>query len=270
MLVDKVMAESKMVHNMNHLLIHVVVMSEVQKFIKKKIVQQAINKESEQVRFSISLDSITNTRLEALAQNLGLSKSAFCAELIASALIDAESVLNLTDYDDIEKIELEIPEDDLDEGDDLEIPEDDLDDAIELEIPEEDLDEDDNLEMLETPEDDDSLITIRPQKLLRTNRLTKKPKTNLRVTMPNGNVIMNPTAAQTFAEVIAGFGVEKVKALGLRRCRFDLVSTQKHKEYQQYPIGRYLVMTKTSTIDKKKTLEEIANLLGTNIEIEII
>jgi hypothetical protein len=254
MLVDKVMPESKMVHNMNQKMIHIMVMSEVQKLIKKKIAQQVTSKESEQVRFSISLDSNTNSRLEALAQGLGLSKSAFCAELIASALIDAESVLDITNYDDIEEIDPDIP--DLDEDYDLDYSnEDDI----------EDLEADDLVEI----DEDDSLITTH-QKLLRTNRLTKKPKTNLRVKMPNGNIIINPTAAQTFAEVIAGFGVEKVKALKLKQCRLDLVSTQKHQEYQPYPIGRYFVMTKTSTSYKKKTLEKIANLLGTNIEIEII
>lgn len=99
---------------------------------------------------------------------------------------------------------------------------------------------------------------------------TKSKKTNLEVVMPDGSVISNRFAYQTFCEVIERLGPEKVAALGLRQSGIDLVSKVEDDFYQQHRIrGGYLVLTHSSTEQKKKHLDEISTLLNIKCSVAI-
>ncbi len=99
---------------------------------------------------------------------------------------------------------------------------------------------------------------------------TKSVKTNLRVTMQNGRVIQQPSAAQAMVEAIEEFGIEKVRNLGHTVCGVDLVSKSRHEKYNQNTTGDYFICTHSCTKNKQQLLLEIAESLGQKITVEIV
>jgi hypothetical protein len=97
----------------------------------------------------------------------------------------------------------------------------------------------------------------------------KNPKTNLRITMSDGDVIFRKTADQAFVEAITRLNIEAVRRLQYKCCRVDLVSNYKSHE-SQYSVGKYWIMTRMSTLRKKEVLEKIANTLSKKIRVEVI
>jgi signal recognition particle subunit SEC65 len=90
------------------------------------------------------------------------------------------------------------------------------------------------------------------------------------VTMPNGEQIHLSTGADTFVEVIEKLEIEQVRRLGLKIGRYQLVSP-----YDDYPnstrrSGNYWIITNTSTKQKKRLLEKIAERLRVSLKVEII
>jgi predicted HTH domain antitoxin len=71
----------------------------IQKLIMNKVQQLArkSNQQEESVRFSVSLIQSDNSRLEDCAEIMGMSKSAFCSELLTAALGDFEEALSKPD-----------------------------------------------------------------------------------------------------------------------------------------------------------------------------
>lgn len=99
------------------------------------------------------------------------------------------------------------------------------------------------------------------------------PKTVLRVTMPDGSVIERKSAKATFVDVIKLIGVKRVRKLGLKFCRVPIISNTRDDKYgkAQIDVGDgWLILTHSSTADKKKQLDKIAKELGLNIVVEII
>lgn len=99
------------------------------------------------------------------------------------------------------------------------------------------------------------------------------PKTLLRVTMPDGIVIERKSAKDTFIDVIKIIGVNKVRPLGLKFCRVPIISNTRDAKYgkAQFDVGGgWLILTHSSTADKKKQLDKIAKSLSLNIKVEII
>lgn len=99
---------------------------------------------------------------------------------------------------------------------------------------------------------------------------TKSKRTNLRITMQDGRVIQQPTAAGAMVEVIKAFGIKKVSNLGHKVCGVDLVSKSRHEKYGQNRTGDYLICTHSSTKNKQNLLLEIAKSLGQKITVEIV
>jgi hypothetical protein len=214
-------------------------MSEIQKLIQDRLAQKAGNREPEQIRFSVSLDSEINVKLEHLAQILDLSKSACAAELITRSIQEAEQVLST------KVSHLETPPSPVAQVPSPPQP------KPPTPVP-----------TIPNPKTDQrSIVPI--SKIKR----KKEPKTNIQVTFADGTIIENSQAAPTFAEVIGKMGVEKVKALGIPCCGDELVSLDKHDKYKQYQIGKYYVFTHTSTKVKIKKLLEISNTLKIGIKI---
>lgn len=99
----------------------------------------------------------------------------------------------------------------------------------------------------------------------------KSPRTNLKVTLPNGKIIVNNYAYETFLYVVIFAGVDQVRALGLTQCNMPLITNKKIDLYNQKEIseGLYL-MTHSSTKDKKIQIEKISEILGLGLTVEII
>lgn len=98
-------------------------------------------------------------------------------------------------------------------------------------------------------------------------------KTRLKVTMPDGTTIEHKAAKDTFVEVIRRIGLERVRPIGLKFCKVPIVSNTRDSKYgkSQVPVeGGWLVLTHSSTNDKKKQLDKIAKALHLNIKVEIV
>lgn len=106
---------------------------------------------------------------------------------------------------------------------------------------------------------------------IKRNSPTKSAKTNLRVTLPNGNVIENRFAYETLQEVVMIVGVEKVRPLSIVQCGVPLISNTQDDFYNQKEIakGIYLI-THSSTGQKKQQLEKISEALHLNLKVEIL
>ena len=92
----------------------------------------------------------------------------------------------------------------------------------------------------------------------------------IRVTMPNGQVIQRPIAADTLADVIETLGLETVRKLNLTIAGVPLVGTSRHMVYMQKERGRYFVMTHCDTMQKKKKLEQLADRLGIRLRVDVV
>lgn len=97
--------------------------------------------------------------------------------------------------------------------------------------------------------------------------------TQLRIILPNGKIIESKIVADTFAKFIKHVGVKKVKSLGLQCRNVPLISTDKeslsdigHKDLGN---GLYLI-THSSTLQKKRQIEKIADLLNLDIKVEFV
>lgn len=97
----------------------------------------------------------------------------------------------------------------------------------------------------------------------------KSPKTGLIVKFPNGKVINNRFAYETFIETIELIGVERVKKLNLKILKHDLISKNESIYMQHKTKEGYLIITHSSTKSKKDILERISNEYNLGLEIEI-
>ena len=88
--------------------------------------------------------------------------------------------------------------------------------------------------------------------------------TRLDVTMPNGENIAHHMAVDTFAEVIEKLGIEEV-----RRVYLYLVSTSQSPQYNRQ-VGEYYVRTQSSTREKKRQLERVAERLGIQLTVDTV
>jgi predicted HTH domain antitoxin len=74
-----------------HKVIQQLIMNKVQQLARKS------DQQEESIRFSVSLMQSDNSRLEDCAEIMGMSKSAFCSELLTAALDDFEEALSNPD-----------------------------------------------------------------------------------------------------------------------------------------------------------------------------
>jgi hypothetical protein len=96
---------------------------------------------------------------------------------------------------------------------------------------------------------------------------SKKLPFLLQVVFPDGTVIADNKATQTFVQTIEKIGIEKVVQLNLD----SIVRTDKNFERtaQLVQIGNCFVNTHSSTTEKKRQLEIISNLLNLNLKVEV-
>lgn len=91
--------------------------------------------------------------------------------------------------------------------------------------------------------------------------------------MPDGTVIENAKAKDTFVEVICRLGIERVRQLGLKFCKVPIISNTRDAKYGKAQVavdGGWLILTHSSTNDKKKQLDNIARSLRIKMKVEIV
>ncbi len=99
------------------------------------------------------------------------------------------------------------------------------------------------------------------------------PKTGLRVTLPDGRVIAHPKASDTFIDTLLAIGIDRVRPLGVKFCKIPIISNTRDKKYghAQHDVGNgWMILTHSSTADKKKMLDKIAKALNLNMKVQII
>lgn len=101
--------------------------------------------------------------------------------------------------------------------------------------------------------------------------ITRSARTLLRVILPSGVKIEEESAKDTFLAAIKEADVEKVKELNLEMCNIPLVSSSHNTSYSQVEIEPGMwVITHSSTIDKKRKLEQISQMLNLGWIVKII
>ena len=104
-------------------------------------------------------------------------------------------------------------------------------------------------------------------------RVVINPRTRLKITMPDGSIIEEQSAWESFYKFVLKVGVDKVRAVGLICNKIPLVSNTVDKKYQtaQKPLGNgWLLMTCSDTATKRKQILAIASTIGINVNVEII
>lgn len=100
---------------------------------------------------------------------------------------------------------------------------------------------------------------------------TKSKRTNLQVTFQDGITINNNYAYQTLLERIEKIGPEEVAKLKIKRSGIDLVSKVEDEFYNQHKIkDGFWVITHSSTLQKKKYLDEISERLNLELVVKIV
>lgn len=99
---------------------------------------------------------------------------------------------------------------------------------------------------------------------------SKSSKSKLLVRFPDGKVIFEDKAADTFAQAIKIFGFDKVSDLGLVVNKEPLVSRYRSKKYNDTEIDGFFIKTHSSTAAKKRQLEDIASKLGAGMTVSIV
>ena len=104
-------------------------------------------------------------------------------------------------------------------------------------------------------------------------KVVTNPRTRLRITMPDGSLIEEPTAWESLRKFILTVGIDKVRNIGLKVNRVPFVSNTIDKKYQssQKTLGNgWLLMTNSNTLTKRKQILTIASIIGINVNVEII
>lgn len=104
-------------------------------------------------------------------------------------------------------------------------------------------------------------------------KVVTKPRTRLRITMPDGSIIEEKTAWESLHKFVIAVGVDKVRAVGLIANKIPLVSNTVDKKYKtaQKPLGNgWLLMTCSDTITKRKQILTIAEASQMQVNVEII
>lgn len=114
-------------------------------------------------------------------------------------------------------------------------------------------------------------VQVAPAEVVRTIASSpKSSKTVLVVKFPDGSVLYEAKAADTFAKALKKLGLQQVNALGLKVNNHSLISKQHSEQYTQTPIDDYLVMTHSSTEAKREKLLEIASALKVKLTVDTV
>ena len=101
----------------------------------------------------------------------------------------------------------------------------------------------------------------------------KAPQTGLCVILPNGDLIQENKAADTFAEAIRLAGPDRVKTLGLTLDKENIILLTDNKPFPIRPhevSDGYYVNTHSNTASKQRMLEKISNAFKLSWKVKIV
>lgn len=105
-------------------------------------------------------------------------------------------------------------------------------------------------------------------------KVTKRtPATGLCVYLPDGDFIQESSAAATYIAAIVKADLLRVRALDLKLCGINIVSTTIDSKYgsaQHEAAPGLYVLTHSNTQDKKKILDKISKALNLGWRVEIV
>jgi hypothetical protein len=110
----------------------------------------------------------------------------------------------------------------------------------------------------------------------RTSGGTKAPAKTLRVTLPDGRIICEHKAIDTFIETLRFMGLEKCACItAVRQLGYSVVSSRPNSYEGLKPgsikeVDGYFIETKTSTDRKAEQLKQYAQVIGIKIKVESI
>lgn len=105
----------------------------------------------------------------------------------------------------------------------------------------------------------------------------KGPRTSLFVGFPDGTLINEHTAVDTMIVFIKRIGVERVRKVvedyGQTFCRVPIISNRRDSKYgrKQHSLGGgWLLCTHSNNMEKKRFFEKVSDILGLELEVEVI
>jgi hypothetical protein len=98
----------------------------------------------------------------------------------------------------------------------------------------------------------------------------KAPHTKLKVTFPDGRIINEHIAVNTFIKTIQKFGLDKVKQLGINVVSDTAINGDLKKSFKQIINTPFYINDNNSTEVKKELLERISKMLRMEITVEIV
>lgn len=102
-------------------------------------------------------------------------------------------------------------------------------------------------------------------------QITRGPRTRLRVTFPDGSVVEEHQASDTFALALSRLGLSRVQALGIHVRNLPLVADTKSDHYPcQTPIDGKYICHHSDNKGKKKLLEKLAKQLFSPMQVDIV
>ena len=103
------------------------------------------------------------------------------------------------------------------------------------------------------------------------------PATDLSVRFPDGVIIAEKKAADTFEKVIKKIGVERVRQvvelLNLKFCKVPVISNRRDEKYgssQRNLGGGSLLITHSTNRMKKQVIDKVSKQLGLGLVVDII
>ena len=107
-------------------------------------------------------------------------------------------------------------------------------------------------------------------------KIKRGPSRDLSVTFPDGTVVAEKKAVDTFEEVVKKIGVEKVREVVEKEklcfCKIPVISNRRDSKYgkAQRDLGNgWLLMTHSNNPMKKNFIEKISNILHLDLKVTI-
>lgn len=107
-------------------------------------------------------------------------------------------------------------------------------------------------------------------------KIERRPARDMTVTFPDGTVIAEKTAVETFVEVVKKIGVAKVRKVvedyNLKFCRVPVISNRRDSKYgksQKELGGGWLLITHSNNPMKKAFIEKVSAILHLGIKVTL-
>lgn len=122
----------------------------------------------------------------------------------------------------------------------------------------------------------DPEATHRSHTLHSDEKIERRPARDMTVNFPDGTVIAEKTAVETFVEVVKKIGVAKVRKVvedyNLKFCKVPVISNRRDAKYgksQKELGGGWLLITHSDNSKKKAFIEKVSDVLHLGIKVSL-